>query len=132
MNKESKMTEKTNLKTLAENFLNLAASGQVDDAYSKYVAPEFIHHNQYFKGDRESLKSGMKENAVKFSNKSFQIKTIVQEGDKVVTHSHVKMNLNDMEIAVFHMFKFKDNKIIEMWDVGQQIAKDSPNKSGMF
>ena len=126
------MTGNNSLKTLAENFLKLAASGKVDEAYSKYIDKEFIHHNQYYKGDAESLRLGMKESSIKFTDKSFQVKLALQEGDKVITYSHIRMNPNEMEIAVFHMFKFRNDKIMEMWDVGQQISKDSPSENGMF
>lgn len=37
-----------------------------------------------------------------------------------------------MEIAVVHMFRFENGKILEMWDVGQVMEKDSPNENGMF
>jgi predicted SnoaL-like aldol condensation-catalyzing enzyme len=127
------MSENNSLKNLAESFLKLAASGKVDEAYSKYIDKEFIHHNQYYKGDRESLKLGMKESSLKFTDKLFfEVKTTLQEGDKVMTYSHLQMNPDEMEIAVFHMFKFRNDKIIEMWDVGQQISRDSPNENGMF
>lgn len=37
-----------------------------------------------------------------------------------------------MEIAVVHLFKFKDGKVVELWDLGQVIAPDSPNENGAF
>jgi len=95
------MPENKSLKLLAENFLKLAASGKVDEAYTKYVGRDFIHHNQYYKGDRESLMLGMKESASKFTDKSLEVKTTLQEGNKVMTYSHITMNPNEMEIAVF-------------------------------
>ena len=48
------MSEKSN-KEFATGFLKLAAAGKVDEAYQKYVADDFKHHNQFFKGDRLSL-----------------------------------------------------------------------------
>ena len=39
-------------KEIAVSFLKMAGSGDVQKAYDKFVAPAFIHHNQYFKGDR--------------------------------------------------------------------------------
>jgi predicted SnoaL-like aldol condensation-catalyzing enzyme len=126
------MSDTFNLKKSAEEFLKLAASGQVEEAFSIYIDPGFVHHNQYYQGGAEALKAGMKESALKFTDKVFDIKSAMQEGDKVVTYSHLKMNPDAMEIAVFHMFKFEQGKIIEMWDVGQQISKDSPNEHGMF
>jgi predicted SnoaL-like aldol condensation-catalyzing enzyme len=124
------MSENHTLKALAEAFLRLTASGKIAEAYARYIGDGFIHHNQYFKGDKASLMHGMQENADKFTDKSLEMKAAVQEGDRVVTYSHVRMG--DMHIAVFHMFRFKDGKVVELWDVGQPIAKDSPNKNGMF
>jgi predicted SnoaL-like aldol condensation-catalyzing enzyme len=37
-----------------------------------------------------------------------------------------------MDIAVVHILRFEQGKIVEMWDVSQQVPKDSPNKLGMF
>jgi len=43
-----------NQKESAETFLKMTGNGDVRAAYDKFIAPNFIHHNQYFKGDRES------------------------------------------------------------------------------
>jgi predicted SnoaL-like aldol condensation-catalyzing enzyme len=126
------MTDNLQLKKLAADFLTLTAAGRVDEAFSAHVGPDFIHHNQYYKGDGASIKAGMKENALKFTDKVFEVKTALQDGDKVVTYSHMTMNPGHMQIAVFHMFKFEHGKIIEMWDVGQKIEDNSPNENGMF
>jgi predicted SnoaL-like aldol condensation-catalyzing enzyme len=48
----------------------------------------------------------------------------------VITHSLVvKQN---MEIAVVHIFRFSGDKIVELWDLGQPIEKNSPNENGLF
>ena len=54
-------------KEIAEIFLKLASAGKVEEAYDNYVHPDFIHHNAYFAGDRETLKTAMAENAARFS-----------------------------------------------------------------
>ena len=54
----------------ATDFLRLAASTNVREAYRKYVGPNFRHHNAYFKGDAESLMRGMEENAKKNPQKT--------------------------------------------------------------
>jgi len=72
----------------------------------------------------------MKENSIKMPNKTFEVKSSVEEGDRVVTYSHVKTD--SMEIAVFHMMRFSNDRIVELWDVGQPISMDSPNENGLF
>lgn len=50
-------------KQIAVRFLELAAAGEVDEAYSNYTAPNFKHHNPYYASDATSLKEGMRESA---------------------------------------------------------------------
>jgi predicted SnoaL-like aldol condensation-catalyzing enzyme len=119
-------------KDLATSFLTLAASGKVSEAYRKYIARNFRHHNPYFKGDAESLKAGMMEAHQKFSGTRLEVQHIWEEEDLVAVHSRVRHAADMPEIAVVHIFRFEGNKIAEMWDVGMETPKDSPNENGMF
>lgn len=120
-------------KEIAHQFLKMAASGDVQAAYDKYISAEFKHHNQYFKGDRTSLLEAMQASHTQNPNKGFTIKHTYEDGDTVIVHSLVeRANGNDFHIAVVHILKFKDHKIIEMWDLGQQIITNSPNENGLF
>jgi predicted SnoaL-like aldol condensation-catalyzing enzyme len=120
-------------KKAAESFLNMAGMGKVREAYDQYVAPSFIHHNQYFKGDRGSLLAAMQEASTTHPNKSIHIKRIYEDGDTVITHSLVtRQDPQAPEIAVVHIFRFEHDRIAELWDLGQPISKDSPNENGMF
>lgn len=117
----------------AKSFLTMAGTGQVQEAYDRYIAPTFIHHNQYFKGDRESLLTAMREAAETTPNKSVDVKHVYEDGDTVITHSLVTRRDPDAPgIAVVHIFRFERGRVVELWDVGQPIVKDSPNEYGMF
>lgn len=117
-------------KDIAISFLKMAGSGEVNSAYENFVAPQFIHHNQYFKGDRESLKQAMIEAHHSSPNKSLEIKHIYEDGPTVITHSLVIKS--DMNIAVAHIFRFENDKIVELWDLGQVIDPKSPNTNSPF
>lgn len=117
-------------KEIAKSFLKLVGFGQVQEAFQKLVSEDFIHHNQYFKGDRESLKLAMEEAHETEPNTFIDIKNCYEDGDTVITHSHV--GKEDMSIAVVHIFRFENDKIVELWDLGQVIEKDSPNEHGAF
>lgn len=120
------------LKEKAVSFLQLVAAGKVRDAYESYISPDFYHHNPYFRGDAESLMLAMEENAVKNPHKQLEVKHAIQEGNIVAVHSHVKQNPDDLGGVVVHIFRFQDNQIVELWDIGQPIPEDSPNENGMF
>lgn len=120
-------------KEMAKTFLKMAASGDIQAAYEKFISPRFKHHNQYFKGDRESLLQAMQTSHRQSPNKNFEIKYIYEDGSTIIVHSLVeRANGNDFHIAVVHILRFEGDKIVEMWDLGQQIMPDSPNENGLF
>ena len=119
-------------KQAAVSFLKLAASGNVNEAYGSYVSQNFRHHNPYFRGDAESLKAGMADAAAKFPNTTLEVQHAWEEGDLVAVHSRVQHESNQPEIAVVHIFRFAGDRIAELWDVGQEAPRDSPNENGMF
>jgi len=119
----------TDQKKIAKDFLVLVGTGKVEEGY-QHVANDFIHHNQYFKGDRASLKLAMTEAHKEDPNEAIEVKNIYQDGDSVITHSLIKKK--DMEIAVVHIFRFREDEIIELWDLGQKIEEDGPNENGLF
>src|SRR5262245_35968605 len=103
-------------KEAATTFLKMASAGEVGEAYEKYIAPNFIHHNQYFKGDRESLRSAMAEAHAKSPNKLIDVKRVFEDGAFVVTHSLVvRGNASDPDVAVVHIFRFAGDKVVELW-----------------
>jgi len=117
-------------KAIAETFLKLASSGRVREAYANHVHPEFRHHNAYFKGDRETLRDGMEEHARQFPDKRYQTLRALEDGDLVAVHGRVEFG--DSRWSVIHIFRFRDDKIIEAWEASQQALEDSPNENGIF
>jgi predicted SnoaL-like aldol condensation-catalyzing enzyme len=118
---------------IAADFLRMCARGEVREAYDRYVSPDFVHHNAWFPGDRQSLLEAMEQGAAAEPNKSFEVKQIIDGGDRVAVHSHLVRAGAGTEYAVVHIVRFGDDgKIVELWDVAQEVPKDSPNALGMF
>ena len=120
-----------NKKEIATSFLNLSSSGKVREAYEKYIHSDFFHHNLYFKGDRESLLTGMEENAREFTDKRYETMHTLDDGDLVAVHGKVTLT-PDLVFAVIHIFRFEGDKIIEAWEASQKVLKDSTNENGLF
>jgi predicted SnoaL-like aldol condensation-catalyzing enzyme len=119
-------------KQAAISFLRLASSGRLDEAYDNYIGANLRHHNPYFRGDAESLKAGMAEAHEKFPNTTLDVQHVFEADDLVAVHSRVRHSPDTPEIAVVHIFRFEGDRIVEMWDIGQEAPKDSPNENGMF
>lgn len=121
------------LKEMAVSFLKMAGTGQVQDAYDKFISPDFIHHNLHFRGDRQSLLKAMQEAHQVRPNKSVDVKHVYQDGDTVITHSLVEPTSGaEASIAVVHILRFQNDKVVELWDLGQEIPSKSHNKNGPF
>ncbi len=74
----------------------------------------------------------MEDNATKNPTKVVDVKLALEEGDYVAIHSHIRQSIQDLGAAVAHIFRFKGQHIVELWDLGMGVPKDSPNKNGMF
>ena len=119
-------------KSIAVAFLEAAAAGRARDQAKAHVTAGFRHHNAYFAGDADTLLGAMDENARANPRKRLDILHAVEEGDLVALHSRVQHRPDDPGAAVVHLFRFEGDRIAELWDVGQEVPKDSPNQYGMF
>jgi len=110
----------------------MVTSGRIREAYETHIATDLRHHNAYFPGDAASLMHGMEENDAAFPDKIFEVKHVLEDGDFVAVHSHIHLTPGDLGIAVVHLFRISDDRIVEMWDVGQPVPPDCPNENGVF
>jgi predicted SnoaL-like aldol condensation-catalyzing enzyme len=119
-------------KETAVDFLQLVISGSIDEAYNNYVNMHGRHHNMYNAADFASLKQGMIENHAQFPSKRIMVKNVIGEGALVAIHSNVILTPGEPGIAVVHIFRFENGKIVEMWDICQPVPLESPNRLGAF
>lgn len=120
------------LKTIARDCLTMLVRGEIEEAYAKYFSPDFKHHNQYYAGDRESLKQAMLGDFKEKPEKQFTIHQIIEENNTVVTYSHITLQPGESGLTVVHIMRFDGNQIAEMWDVAQQINTNPVNENGAF
>lgn len=120
------------IKAAAINFLQLTATGNVNEAFYLYVSPEFRHHNMHFKGDAGSLKAAMEESAINLPAKELEIRFAIAEENRVAVYSKVTISPGEPGIALVHFFRFENDKIVELWDLAQAPLDDVINENGLF
>jgi predicted SnoaL-like aldol condensation-catalyzing enzyme len=120
------------LSDIATEFLRMAAAGNVREAYARHVSEAFVHHNPYFPADREALLAGMEQSAAAEPNKAFTVMQAIASGDRVAVLSHLQRDQVQLEYAVVHILRFEGTKIVELWDVAQELPRESPNTLGVF
>ncbi|MEE7462694.1 hypothetical protein MFUR16E_16175 [Methylobacterium fujisawaense] len=57
---------------------------------------------------------------------------MLAEGDLIAVHSHAKVNDEDRGKAIVDLFCVENGKIVEHWDVMQDISVASANGNTMF
>jgi predicted SnoaL-like aldol condensation-catalyzing enzyme len=120
------------LKQIAIDFLTLAAAGRPREAFERFVGPGFRHHNPFFKGDGVSLVEAMEESGAQCPDKILEVQQALEEGDRVAVLSWIRQHPKDRGAAVVHLFRFSEGRIVELWDIGQDIPEALVNENGMF
>jgi predicted SnoaL-like aldol condensation-catalyzing enzyme len=119
-------------KEIAVDFLQLVVAGNIEEAYDSYINMHGKHHNMNYSADFTSLKKGMFESQAQFPSKRLMVKNVLGDGNLVAIHSNIILTPGEPGMAAVHIFRFDKGKIVEMWDVGQTIPLDSPNRIGAF
>jgi len=129
---EKGLAKHSDRKQAAVQFLQLVVAGRIEKAYQKYVDMGGKHHNPFFPAGFTALQKAMIENHVQFPNKLLTVKHVFDDDDLGAVHSHIMLRPGETGISAVHLFRFHGDKIVEMWDCGQPVPADSPNKDGVF
>lgn len=100
-------------------------------AFEKYVAPDYIQHNPNILDGREAAVAAL---ASKFGapGAHFDIKRILVDGDLAVIHLHGRMKPAEAGGAVADIYRLRNGKIVEHWDVVQPMPATAINPHPMF
>ena len=119
-------------KKIVQEFYEQAINKKDFEAASKYLGPRYIQHNQRAADGAEGLKEFIRFLRDKFPNAHSEIKRIFADGDYVVLHVHAIREPGTTGVAIVDIFRLKDGKIGEHWDVHEDILEKSANSNGMF
>ncbi len=117
---------------VALQFLKLVEAGQIEEAYRKYVSPAGKHHNAFYPAGFAALQKGMQASHEQFPEMRLTVKNVIAAGDLVAVHSHVILKPGEAGYGTLHLFRIREGRIVEMWDLAQPVPVDSPNQDGMF
>jgi predicted SnoaL-like aldol condensation-catalyzing enzyme len=103
-----------------------------EEAVANYQGPYYRQHNPSAKDGSEPFIGFVKWFAQTYPSFQIDFKRIVAEGDLVVTHSHLVQKPGDRGMAVVDIFRLENGKIVEHWDVVQEIPETYANTNTMF
>jgi predicted SnoaL-like aldol condensation-catalyzing enzyme len=122
-----------NNKNIVQSWSELAfTQRKPEEAVAKYLGPHYRQHNPGAADGPEAFIRYVKWFAQTYPNFRMESKRIIAEGDYVVQHSHAIREPDDRGMAVVDIFRFENGKIVEHWDVVQEIPEKSANTNTMF
>jgi predicted SnoaL-like aldol condensation-catalyzing enzyme len=123
--------EKANKKTVVE-FYNKALNDKDFDAASKYLGSRYTQHNPVAADGPQGLKGFIQFLRDKFPKSHSEIKRVFADGDYVIVHVHAIREPGTRGRAIIDIFKLEKGKVVEHWDVAQDVPEKAANTNGMF
>ncbi|MEY9595139.1 putative SnoaL-like aldol condensation-catalyzing enzyme [Bradyrhizobium yuanmingense] len=102
------------------------------DAALAYVGNRYVQHNPTAPDGPEGFRKFIGFLREKFPNSRSEIKRSFAEGDFVILHVHSVREPGTRGRAIVDMFKLENGKIVEHWDVIQEIPENPANGNTMF
>lgn len=103
-----------------------------EEAAARHLGPYYRQHNPGATDGAESYVAFMKRLAQTYPELRMETKRMIAEDNYVVLHSHLVLKPGDRGLAVVDIFRLEDGKIVEHWDVVQEVPEKSANTNTMF
>ena len=119
-------------KKVVVDFYEKALNQKDFDAAAKYFGPRYTQHNPTGADGPQGLKNLVTFLKEKFPQSHNEIKRVIAEGDLVVLHVHSVREPGTRGRAIVDIFEVENGKIVEHWDVIQDVPEKSANDNTMF
>ncbi len=101
-------------------------------AASKYFGPRYIQHNPTAPDGIAGFEKFLAFLREKFPASHSEIKRVFADGDYVILHVHAVREPGTRGAAIVDIFRLENGKIVEHWDVRQEVPEKAANDNGMF
>ncbi len=110
---------------------------EVEQAFRLYVSPQYRQHNPSIAdGNAAAMEALTHFTHELYPEVRLEVKRTVAQGDLVAVHSRYFMHSADRDSgkgqAVVDIYRLEHRKIVEHWDVVQDIPATSANSNTMF
>jgi len=105
----------------------------------QFFAPDCTTHNPFVSGNMEKIINAMivanKDYRPKYPEAQFSLKLVLSDGNFVAAYTQLVASptkLDEGGLRQMHLFRFENDKIVEYWDITQNIMPNTPNATGSF
>ena len=123
--------EEQNKKAVID-FYDKAINQKDFDAARVHFGPRYIQHNPRAADGPEGLKGFIDFLKAKFPQYKSEFKRVLADGDYVIVHVFNVPEPGHRGRAIMDIFRLENGKIVEHWDVAQDIPEKPANNNTMF
>ncbi len=128
-NKET--VDKKNKKIVVDFYQRLFGDKDIT-AIDDYLVENYIQHNPGASDGRQALKDFFMKLISNQPKTKINFLKVVSDGDLVVLHMKVKSFISGNDASLIDIFRVKDGKIVEHWDIIQDVPEKAANAHPMF
>lgn len=126
-------TDKAAKIQIVKDFYDAAINQKDFDKASAFLGATYIQHNPGAKDGPEGLQGFLDFLKTSFPQSHSEIKHAYADGNFVVLHVHSLREPNTRGRAIIDIFRLdENNKVVEHWDVVQDIPETPQNTNTMF
>jgi predicted SnoaL-like aldol condensation-catalyzing enzyme len=119
-------------KNVVLDYYRTAFGGAPEKAVAEHFGPRYVQHNPDAQDGPEAFIAFVHYLRGEYPDLRLDIKRVIAEGDLVVTHSHLVLEPGTPGRALADYFRLEDGKVVEHWDVIQEVPATSANANSMF
>ena len=134
----SDLIKEADRKIIITEYFKFLAIGKFKEGL-RFFTSDCKTHNPFTSGGIEALTDAMiaasKDLSAQSSEMEFKVRQLLADGNFVAAYSNVLNNKSkpgEGGLRQIHLFRFENDKIVEYWDITQQIMPNMPNAAGAF
>jgi predicted SnoaL-like aldol condensation-catalyzing enzyme len=114
------------------DFYEAAFNEKDFDTVAELVGDNYTQHNPQIADGPDGLQARLRHLKETFPALRVEVRRLLAEDDYVVGHVYAVREPGQRGTAIMDIFRLEDGKLIEHWDVMQEIPAEALNPNGMF
>lgn len=119
--------EEANRKIVMEMF-----SAKSVEEITKNMADDYKQHNPTVADGKKGAQDFFTDLLKRFPNQKARVIHVAADGDYVWVHAHLTMSPEDPGVALVDIWRLKDGKMVEHWDIMQPVPAKTASGNPMF